>query len=70
MRLKKYIQFIKESLKEDIEEGKLWKLSEEDITDYMLEITDAGYSVSVEFGFSEKVKSFLLNGKSTESLNR
>jgi hypothetical protein len=56
MRLKKYIQFIKESLKEDIEEGKLWKLSEEDITDYMLEITDAGYYVSVEFGFSEKVK--------------
>ena len=56
MKLKKYLDFIKESIKEDIEEGTLWKLSEDDITDYMLEITDAGYSVSVEFGFSEKVK--------------
>ena len=56
MKLKRYIQFIKESLKEDIEEGKLWKLSEQDIEEYMLEITDAGYYVSVEFGFSEKVK--------------
>ena len=54
--IKKYLQFISESIKEDIEEGTLWKLSEDDITDYMLEITDAGYSVSVEFGFSEKVK--------------
>jgi hypothetical protein len=54
--IKKYLQFISESIKEDIEEGNLWKLSEDDITDYMLEITDAGYSVSVEFGFSEKVK--------------
>ena len=56
MKLKKYIQFISESIKENIEEGTLWKLSEDDINDYMLEITDAGYSVSVEFGFSEKVK--------------
>ena len=54
--IKKYLQFISESIKEDIEEKTLWKLSEDDITDYMLEITDAGYSVSVEFGFSEKVK--------------
>lgn len=54
--IKKYLQFISESIKEKIEEKTLWKLSEDDITDYMLEITDAGYSVSVEFGFSEKVK--------------
>lgn len=68
MKLKKYIQFIKESLKEDIEEGKLWKLSEEDITDYMLEITDAGYYVEVSFGFSEKVKhSGYKDGKWVES---
>lgn len=56
MKLKRYIQFIKESLKEDIEEGKIWKLSEEDINDYMLEITDAGYYIEIQFGFSEKVK--------------
>jgi hypothetical protein len=54
--IKKYLQFISESIKEDIEEGTLWKLTEDDITDYMLEITDAGYIVTVEFGFSEKVK--------------
>jgi hypothetical protein len=54
--IKKYLQFISESIKEQIEEKTLWKLTEDDITDYMLEITDAGYFVSVQFGFSEKVK--------------
>jgi len=54
--IKNYLQFISESIKEQIEEGTLWKLSEDDVTDYMLEITDAGYIVTVEFGFSEKVK--------------
>jgi len=48
MKLKKYLNFIKESIKEDIEEQSIWKISEDDITDYMLEITDAGYYVSVE----------------------
>ena len=66
MKLKKYIQFIKESIKEDIEEGTLWKLTEDDITDYMLEITDAGYYVSVEFGFCEKVKQHHYNRPSVE----
>ena len=68
MKLKKYLEFIKESIKEDIEEGTLWKLSEDDITDYMLEITDAGYSVSVEFGFSEKAKQYSYkDGKRVET---
>ena len=66
MKLKNYIQFIKESIKEDIEEGTLWKLTEDDITDYMLEITDAGYYVSVEFGFCEKVKQHHYNRPSVE----
>ena len=66
--IKKYIEFIKESIKEDIEEGTLWKLIEEDITDYMLEITDAGYFISVEFGFSEKVKQYSYkDGKRVET---
>jgi hypothetical protein len=66
--IKKYLQFISESIKEDIEEGTLWKLSEDDITDYMLEITDAGYSVSVEFGFSEKSKQYSYkDGKRVET---
>jgi len=68
MKLKKYIQFISESIKEDIEEGTLWKLTEDDITDYMLEITDAGYYVSVEFGFSEKSKQYSYkDGKRVET---
>jgi hypothetical protein len=66
--IKKYLQFISESIKEDIEEGTLWKLSEDDITDYMLEITDAGYSISVEFGFSEKAKQYSYkDGKRVET---
>ncbi len=56
MKLKRYIHFISESIKDQIEEKTLWKLTEDDITDYMLEITDAGYYLSVEFGFVEKVK--------------
>jgi hypothetical protein len=56
MKLKKYLQFIKESLKDDIEEKKLWKLTEEDIKEYMLEITDAGYDIYIEFGFCNKIK--------------
>ena len=66
MKLKKYIQFIKESIKEDIEEGTLWKLTEDDITDYMLEITDAGYYVSVEFGFCETITQHSYNRPSVE----
>jgi hypothetical protein len=66
--IKKYLQFISESIKEDIEEGTLWKLSEDDITDYMLEITDAGYVVTVDFGFSEKSKQYSYkDGKRVET---
>lgn len=66
MKIKKYIQFIKESIKEDIEEGTLWKLTEDDITDYMLEITDAGYYISVEFGFCETITQHSYNRPSVE----
>ena len=66
MKLKKYLEFIKESIKEDIEEGTLWKLTEDDITDYMLEITDAGYYVSVEFGFCETITQHSYNRPSVE----
>ena len=58
MKLKRYIHFISESIKDQIEDKTLWKLTEDDITDYMLEITDAGYYVSVEFGFVEKFKQY------------
>jgi hypothetical protein len=56
MKLKKYSDFIKESLKEEIKEGKLWKLSEDDIREYLIDLTDNGYIVTVTFGFLEKTK--------------
>lgn len=64
--IKKYLQFISESIKEQIEEKTLWKLTEDDITDYMLEITDAGYVVSVYFGFCEKITEHRYNKPSVE----
>ena len=66
MKIKRYTQFIKESLKEDIEEGKLWKLSEDEIREYMLEITDAGYLVTITFGFCEKQTRHYYNRPSIE----
>jgi hypothetical protein len=54
--IKKYLEFIKESLKEKIEEKSIWKLSEDDIREYLLELTDAGYLITVGFGFCEKVE--------------
>jgi hypothetical protein len=56
MKLKRYIQFIKESIKEKIDEKKIWKLDEDDIREYLLELTDAGYLITVGFGFCEKVE--------------
>ena len=66
MKLKIYIHFISESIKDQIEEKTLWKLTEDDITDYMLEITDAGYIVSVYFGFCEKITEHRYNKPSIE----
>jgi len=56
MKLKKYIQFIKESIKEDIEEQSIWKVTEDEIQDYLRDLDDEGYIIEVEFGFSQKVK--------------
>ena len=56
MKLKRYIQFIKESIKEKIEDKSLWKLDEDDIHEYLIDLTDAGYLITVGFGFCEKVK--------------
>jgi hypothetical protein len=48
MRLKNYLQFIKESI-EDLEESP-WKLTRDEILDFFTEIIDNGYLVDVEFG--------------------
>ena len=54
MKLKRYIQFIKESLKEDIDSGKIWELNEDQIREYLIELDDAGYLIVVNFGFVKK----------------
>lgn len=66
MKLKKYIDFIKESLKEDIEEGKLWKLSEDDIREYLTDLIDNNYLITITFGFLEKITKNYYNRPSEE----
>jgi hypothetical protein len=66
MKLKKYIQFIKESIKEDIEEQSIWKISEDEIQDYLRDLDDEGYIIEVEFGFCQKVTQHNYNRPSTE----
>ena len=54
MKLKRYLQFIKESLKEDLDSGELYELNEYQIREYLIELSDAGYLITVNFGFVEK----------------
>lgn len=49
MRLKKYLQFIRESV-EEREVENLWKLNQDEILEFFTEIIDNGYLVDVEFG--------------------
>jgi len=66
--IKKYLQFISESIKEDIEEQSIWKITEDDIKDYLRDLEDEGYIIEVEFGFSQKVKqNSYKDGKPTTS---
>jgi hypothetical protein len=51
MKLKKYIEFIKESIDDLIDSGKIWKLSEDDIMDYFVDFTDEGWFIRIDFGF-------------------
>lgn len=66
MKLKKYIQFIKESIKEDIEEQSIWKVTEDEIQDYLRDLDDEGYIIEVEFGFCQKVTQHNYNKPTTE----
>ena len=54
MKLKRYLQFIRESLKEDLESRKIWELNEDKIREYLIELDDAGYLITVNFGFVKK----------------
>jgi len=49
MRLKKYLQFIRESV-EEREVENLWNLNQDEILEFFTEIIDNGYLVDVEFG--------------------
>ena len=66
MKIKKYLNFIKESIKEDIEEQSIWKISEDEIQDYLRDLDDEGYIIEVEFGFCQKVTQHNYNRPSTE----
>jgi len=56
MKLKKYLQFIKESIKEKIEEKSLWILTEDQIKEFLQEFKDNGYHIDIEFGFVKTLK--------------
>jgi hypothetical protein len=66
MKLKKYLEFIKESIKEDIEEQSIWKVTEDEIQDYLRDLDDEGYIIEVEFGFCQKVTQHQYNKPTTE----
>ena len=66
MKLKRYIHFISESIKEQIEEKSLWKLDEDDIHEYLIDLTDAGYLITVGFGFCETWTEHRYNKPPTE----
>lgn len=66
MKLKRYLQFIKESLKEDLESGKIWELDEDQIREYLIELDDAGYLITVNFGFVKRETMHYYNRPSIE----
>lgn len=63
MKLKRYLQFIKESLKEDLESRKIWQLDEDQIREYLIELDDAGYLITVNFGFVKRETTFFYGGR-------
>jgi len=58
MKLKRYFDFIKESLKEDIDDLKFWSLDEDDIRELLLGLTDEGWLVTVNFGFEDEYENW------------
>lgn len=66
MKLKSYLQFIKESLKEDLESGKIWELDEDQIREYLIELDDAGYLITVGFGFVDTITQHFYNKPSQQ----
>jgi hypothetical protein len=52
--VKKYWEFIRESLEDDIDEGKFWKLDEDDIREFLIDLEDENYLLIITFGFVDK----------------
>lgn len=68
MKLKRYLQFIKESKIEDSTNKTVWSLTEDDINDYFLEMKDAGWDIEINFGFV-LIESTYPTYKETESFS-
>lgn len=66
MKLKRYLQFIKESLKEDLDSGIVWELNEDQIREYLIELDDAGYLITVGFGFVDTITQHFYNKPSQQ----
>ena len=56
--IKKYWKFIRESIKEDIDDGKFWKLDEDDIREFLIDLDDENYLTTVTFGFVNEEESY------------
>jgi hypothetical protein len=60
-KLKRYLEFLKESL----ETGSIWKIDENKIREFLIELEDADYIILVTFGFVGEKKEYFYN-KPTE----
>ena len=58
MELKKYLEFIRESIKEDIDEGNFWNIDEDDIREFLVDLEDENYLITVTFGFVERIQEY------------
>jgi hypothetical protein len=56
-RLKKYLEFLKES----IETSSIWKIDENKIREFLIELEDADYIILVTFGFVGEKKEYFYN---------
>jgi len=63
MKLKRYEQFIKESL----ETSSIWEIDENKIREFLIELEDAHYSIIVTFGFVNIMKKYFYNRPTVES---
>ena len=52
--IKKYWEFIRESLEDDIDDGKFWKLDEDDIREFLIDLEDENYLITITFGFVDE----------------